>query len=422
MFYVSTVNNVVSEYIIMKKRLLSLSLISALLAIAVLSQLSVAEDKAETAPKDVAQVVRVKRVELSPGYKESRTHTGRVEATRTAELSFLKAGRIQNILVDEGSSVTKGQLLATLDVRSLQAERQRLLARRSSASARYQELLRGPRKEPKLGAQAQVRRLRSELELARTKLARREELYAKGAISLESLDEWESQVRVAEERLEAAGQSFQELDNGTRPEVLQQARADVSAIDASLQALRVQFEDSDLRAPFSGRIALRSKDEGVIVGAGEPLLSLDEDGAREAIFDLPIELTAPKIAQLELAGQTLQGRLLAKPSRVDQRSATHRVRYSLDDGLPGSVVSLKLEDTVTEPGYWLPVNALSSAGNGLWQCYSVDSDSKVLTQRVEVLHRDGDKVLVRGTLAPGAPVIVEGVASVVTGQKVLVAQ
>ena len=404
----------------MKNQFILLLVLGSLLLSLVLAQKDSSEEEERDAHEPTLVTVRVSPVESTTGYHQSRSFTGVIEAARSTELSFLRAGRVRSILVHEGSTVHKGQLLATLDTRSLQAERLQRQAQLDRSRARYQELRMGSRQEPKLRAQAEVRRQLSEVQLAQTKLERREQLYHQGAIASESLDEWKATVLTAQENLEVAKQNSRELLNGTRPEVKRQALADIRSAEASLQALSVLFQDSELRAPFSGKIALRTKDEGAVLGAGVPLLTLDEGGLREALFDLPADAKVPETVPIQIDGEMVLGQLVAPPVRQDLRSDTHRVRYTVPKGLPGSSALLELDEYIPEIGYWIPLESLRVAENGLWECYSLGADQTVLAQKVLVLHRKKDRVLVRGTLGEKSLVIVAGGTSVVPGQKVAV--
>jgi multidrug efflux pump subunit AcrA (membrane-fusion protein) len=352
------------------------------------------------------------------GYSTRRQFSGVLEAKRQSELSFLRSGMLSQVLVQEGDAVKAGQAVAELDTRELSARQARLSAEVAGAEARLAEALAGPRREPRQGAQAEVRRLTSELELARLKQSRRRQLFEAGAVPQESLDELDTQVRSLQESLEAARQDSLELENGTRPEVVEQARAQLQAAQAELSALQVDFQDSVLRAPFDGRVLERNLDEGTVVQPGRPVFVVAETSTLEARIALPQGQPVPQRPELTIGGRAVVGRLLGKVPQVEKATNTAVIRYAVSAGLPGEPVLLDLEETIAEPGFWLPTTCLSSAGDGLWQCYSVGPDQTVQVQRLELLHRETDRVLVRGTLRPGDQVIVEGIGQVVPGQKV----
>lgn len=400
--------------------LLGLAASAAVFFLWTMAPLPASQEKAASAPSRQARPVPVRTLVAQPaeGYSSRRQYSGVLEASRQSELSFVRSGMLTEVFVNEGDPVAAGQTLARLDTRELSARQTALQAQVAAAEARLAELRAGPRAEPRSGAQADVRRLTSELELARLKQSRRRELYDAGAVPAESLDEWNTQVRSLEQSLEAARQASLELENGTRPEVLAQAQAQVDAARAELAALEVAFADSVLRAPFAGRVVERQLDEGTVVGPGRSVLVLAETSTLEARIALPQAQPLPQQPTLRIGGRSVPARLLGKVPKVDQSSNTAIIRYAVASGLPGEPVTLELEEKVKEPGIWLPVTCLSSAGDGVWQCYAVGSDQTVQVHKLELLHQETDRALVRGTLQAGERVISEGIGQIVPGQKV----
>ena len=82
-------------------------------------------------------------------------------------------------------------------------------------------------------------------------------------------------------------------------------------------------------------------------------------------------------------------------------------------------------------GTWLPLSALTESSRGSWAAYvavesrvreEADGASHRLTRRdVEIVHAESERVFVRGTLAAGDTVVVEGLQRLVPGQRVRLA-
>ena len=84
----------------------------------------------------------------------------------------------------------------------------------------------------------------------------------------------------------------------------------------------------------------------------------------------------------------------------------------------GAVVRLTMERDIDEPGFWVPVKALSTASRGLWTIYvaePVGSGWQVATRPVEMVHTDGDRAFVRGAVTDGERVITNGLQRIVPG-------
>jgi len=87
----------------------------------------------------------------------------------------------------------------------------------------------------------------------------------------------------------------------------------------------------------------------------------------------------------------------------------------------GQLVELVLPTRHDRAGFWLPLSALKAGQRGLWDVLVVlerDDQLVVARESVEVLHADGERVYVRGTLSDGARIIGDGAHRVTVGQPV----
>ncbi|MEN5313741.1 HlyD family secretion protein [Pseudomonas koreensis] len=174
---------------------------------------------------------------------------GRLEATEV-QIASKTPGRLAEVLVDEGDKVNKGQLLARMDTRTLEAQRNQAEA----------EVLRA--RENLNAAQANVQLRQSELLLAQQELGRSQSLFKHGYVSAQIIDQLQSRI-------------------GTGNAAVTAARAQVSAVSAAIGAAQAQvaqltseIDDSQLRAPIDGVIQLRMAEPGEVLGAGGRVLLL----------------------------------------------------------------------------------------------------------------------------------------------------
>lgn len=366
-------------------------------------------------------------------YKVSRTYTGETAALRTSRVGFERGGNLVSVSVREGDRVQSGQPLARLDIRNLEAQRLQLEADKAQALAVLAELEAGPRIEDIAAAEATVRRIKQDLALKRTQRSRREFLYERGAISQEELDEFAYGQGVQQAQLEEARSRLAELRNGTRPEQIQAQRAAVQQLDAAIAELNVNIQKSTLRAPFAGIVSSREVDEGTVVNAGQSVIRLVENAAPEARIGMPT-ITASKLqlgdAQtVTLNGNRYEATVTAILPEVDPETRTQVVVFQLDPTAvpninPGQTVRAEISETVPTDGIWLPISALTQDIRGLWSTYLIvpidegEDSYEVQPESVEILHQEGDKALVRGTLEAGDLVVAEGVHRLVPGQQV----
>ncbi len=96
---------------------------------------------------------------------------------------------------------------------------------------------------------------------------------------------------------------------------------------------------------------------------------------------------------------------------------------------PQQIARLETRQSVLATGYRLPITALVRGERGLWSCYVLVEAEKhrgsaeeqpyqVERRDVEVLHTEGNRVLVRGTIQSGDTVIIDGTQRIVSGQLV----
>ena len=390
-------------------------------------------EAAQTEPINVLPVETL-AVEAVSTYEVARAYTGEIAALRASELGFERSGQLVEVYVNEGDRIAAGEPLARLDTLNLQAQRQQLEAEKAQAMAQLAELESGPRDEDIAAAAAVVQDLEQQLALQAVQRSRREFLYAEGAISKEELDEFAFGEGALQARLDQFQNNLVELQNGTRQEQLDAQRALVQQLDARIADLDVTIGKSTLSAPFDGIVADRKVDEGTVVNAGQSVLRLVENAAPEARIGMPTEvtndLTVGTLQTLELDGGTYSAVVNAVLPEVDPDTRTQVVIFRLDPTAlpsvsPGQTVRVELIETIPTDGVWLPTEALTQSIRGLWNCYVLTSSDEspadiyeVQPQAVEILHQEGDRVLVRGTVQPGDRIIANGTHRLVPGQRV----
>ncbi|NQY04517.1 MAG: efflux RND transporter periplasmic adaptor subunit, partial [Halieaceae bacterium] len=239
----------------------------------------------------------------------------------------------------------------------------------------------------------------AELELARLKEKRQNDLRATGAVSREAFDETRLQARAL--------------------------AAQLKSVDAQLARIQLDLDKTTLRAPYAGVVAQRMVNAGAVVSAGAPVLRIVAEGAREAHVGIAIEqaakLNAGASYPLTLRGETVSATLRSLRPDVDPSTMTTTAVFDLPaevQGLDGEPVTLTLGETVTDTGGWLPMTALIEGERGLWTVMRLDEtgDSPTaIREAVEVLHVHGDQAYVRGTLVDGHAIIATGIHRVTPG-------
>ena len=326
---------------------------------------------------NVAQVVQ-KKVQLWDEF------SGRIEAVDTIELRPRVSGYLSAVHFREGSEVKRGQRLFSIDDREYRAAVD--------------------------SAKANVARAQSRVTLARTELARSERLIKEQATSQGELDQ--------------------------RRGELQQAQADMGAMQAAVTQAQLNLSFTTITSPINGRIGAALVKPGNLVQPGSSLLST-------VVSMDPIYVTFDgdekvylKYQQMSQNGQRQSSRDARNPVQVGLANETgypHKGEMVFVDnqlnagtGTIRAKAELKNTDGVFTPGLYARVRLLGSGEQTVMLIHemavSTDQDRKFVyvlgdknaTVRKDVVlaeNVDGLR-LVKSGLDPKDIVIVNGVRKI----------
>jgi len=204
--------------------------------------------------------------------------TGTVEARVLVTAGSKITGRVKKLYVDQGDFVKEGQLLALLESEDLQAlVKQAVDTQKKSASmetATRSDLARA--QAAARAADAALQKSEATMKLTKQTLARYDELFKKGMVSRQDLDEkqaaYDEAVRERDnlEAEKSAASADTERVRGT----LEAARHDSSAGVASSAYARAKLEDSYVRASMDGVVVSRDAEEGDAVVPGTSIFRI----------------------------------------------------------------------------------------------------------------------------------------------------
>ncbi len=194
---------------------------------------------------------------------------------RQTQLAFNDNDRILRMLVQEGDSVRKGQLLAELDATRLQASVDKATADADAARNTLTRLRNGSRPQEIAQARATVAAAQATEANSRVTYARYARLASTSAESLLNRDNAEQALKVATANRESAEQALALAVEGPRWEDIKVAEAQLAAAEAALALARQQLADARLYAPADGTIEDRILEPGDMASPDRPALTLD---------------------------------------------------------------------------------------------------------------------------------------------------
>jgi RND family efflux transporter MFP subunit len=259
----------------------------------------------------------------SGGVKEEKSDKGLlgvVVSDESVNLAARLEGRVENVRVQVGSEVRRGEVVATLE--SAGTRQELAIAEAGLLSSR---------------AEQQVAAL--SLKQAQERLQRREtsEQISTGAISQEEVSAARYEQLLAEAKLA-------------------QAQARVQEQEARVAQLRQRVEELVLRAPFDGQVAGRFVHPGALVQAGQAMLHVLRRGTPQVRFAIPahqVQRVEPgQAVRVEVSEHhlVLQGRVRQVSPEVDVASlmifALADVEVPTGVFLPaGTTVRVKMQAT-----------------------------------------------------------------------------
>ena len=197
--------------------------------------------------------------------------SGTVEA-RQVDLAFQVRGRIAELAVDEGGQLETGELAARLDSRDYRAALARAEAEAEAARNHLARLEAGSRTQEIRAAEARLAEARAERTFARAEVQRVEGLIGRDLASREELDRARRNRDVAQARVAAAEESLALLREGPRKEEIAQARAELEARQAAVDAASLDLQHTRLESPVPGTVTTRLAEAGEVVAPGQPVL------------------------------------------------------------------------------------------------------------------------------------------------------
>ena len=187
---------------------------------------------------------------------------GEVEAT-DIKISSKLAGRIEQMDVQEGERVKKGQLLFVLSTPEAEAKLQQAEAARMAASAQSTKARKGARVQEIEGAMNIWKKAEAGLELARKSYERVKNLYESGVVPEQKYDEAAANLKAMETTAAAAKAQYDMAIEGARREDREAAEALVKQASGAVSEVESYISDAMQYSPIDGEIS-------TVIASGPP--------------------------------------------------------------------------------------------------------------------------------------------------------
>lgn len=205
--------------------------------------------------------------------EDKKIITGLVEITDVDVASKIP-GRIDSIFVSEGELVKKGQVLAKLQSKEIEAKVEQTKGQLEAAKFKYQMALNGARPEEKDAVEKLYLQAKHQFDLAEKTWNRMYKMYQDSVISLQEKDVYEFQYKAAMEQMLAAKSKFDMVLKGTRYEEIEMAKGLLYQAENGLKEALAYMDEIYIKSPIDGELQKKIVDVGEILSAGYPVFTI----------------------------------------------------------------------------------------------------------------------------------------------------
>jgi RND family efflux transporter MFP subunit len=344
------------------------------------------------------------------------TVTGTLAAYDQATISAKVPGRVRKILVDLGSNIRQGQVIADLEPRDAQLRLEQAEAALAQARARLGLSPEGTDDRVDVEQTGTVRQARAMLDESTLKRQRAAKLLEQGVISRAEVDTAEAEYKVSLSRYQDA---IEEIRN--RQAVLVQRRSEV-------EIARQQITDMSIRAPFDGVIEERITSPGEFLAAGAPVVRMVRMNPLRLRAEVPErESQNVRIGQnvrvsIEGDPNTYTGRIarLSPSITAENRVLIVEAEVANNGSLrPGSFARAEIVSDTPDMSVVVPINSIVTFA-GIDKVITVE-DGKAVEKPITLGRKSGQMAEVLSGVKVGDAVVVDP-GNLQSGQPVTVIQ
>ena len=210
---------------------------------------------------------------ISAANDDSQIVTGVVEAS-DVDISSKIPGRLDTVFFKEGDLVKKGDIIAKLESKEMNAKVEQAKGLLETAEFKYKMTQNGALPEEKNAVQKQYLQAKYQFDLADKTWNRMSSLYKDSLLSAQEKDQYEFQYKAAKEQMDAAKSKYDLVLSGARFEEVKMAEGLFHQGENGLNEALAYAEELYLKSPIDGELQKKISDVGEIISAGYPVFTI----------------------------------------------------------------------------------------------------------------------------------------------------
>jgi RND family efflux transporter MFP subunit len=329
--------------------------------------------------------------------------TGTLAAEEQVTLSLKVTGRLDELLVDLGSRVTRGQPIARLVPTDFRLREQQAEAALAQARARLGLPPTGTDTAIDPERTAIVRQAKAVLEEARLTRDRTATFVTRGIAARADLDAAEAALQVADSRHQDA---LEEVRN---------RQAQLDQRQTELELARQAVRDTQLTSPLDGMVRERHVTAGQFLAAGTPVVTIVRIHPLRLRVAIPErdaqDIRVGQLVRVRVEGdeRAYEGRVARISPAIDESSRTLAVEAEVPNRggelRPGSFANAEVVTSASQRAILIPASALVTFA-GVDKVLVVDKN-QASEKRVTTGRREGGRIEVVQGLSAGQQIIVQ---------------
>ncbi len=335
---------------------------------------------------------------------------------------------VRKFYVERGQRVRAGELLVTLDNADLTAAAMDNKGSLEAAQAAYATATKAQVPEDEQKAESDFAQAKANLDLNKSIVKSREQLFTEGAIPGRDLDTAKVALVQAQAAYDAASKHLQSVRSVSREAALKAAQGQLTSAEGKYQGAEAQAGYSEIRSPIDGVVTDRPLFAGETAPAGTPLITVMNTTALLAkthiAHSLAVQLKIGDAAQVRVPGlaDPVPATVSMVSPALDPGSTTVEVWLKIGNKSGklkvGAPVKVSIAGKTVAQAWKVPDSAIVTADDGSKSVMVVGSDGEAHRKPVTLGIDDGANVQVLGGLAPTDLVITGGAYALDEGTKV----
>jgi HlyD family secretion protein len=293
--------------------------------------------------------------------KDDNVTWGRADA-KEIDVNSKISGRVVELLVKEGDHVKAGQVIAHIDKRDLEAQKDQLNAAIEALQAQQTQasattsMQSGTSSSALSQAQAARDKARADLALCESDYQRYSDLVESGAVSRQVYEQYATKYNVAQAAYAQADSAVAQASSGLMVTSVNQAGESavakkIAQAEAQLEQLEVSLDETEIKAPFDGVITKKYIEEGSMISTGTPLVAVQDPEDNWVDIKVPeTQLGDFKVDQdVELLARDGKTKVTGTITDISKKAEYATQRATSERGDESDIVSFNVKIQVNAP-------------------------------------------------------------------------